>query len=323
MPALHRVERPPRPYARRLVDKLERLLNLTVALLHTPRPLTKDEVRERIPGAYPEDEAAFHRAFERDKDDLRVLGIPLVTQEVAGTDPPVLGYRIPADEHYLADPGLEPDELGALHLAATAIGFGSDRGLAALRKLGGTEGSASPSRVAHVPADPRLEPLFAALAERRTASFTYKGTPRRVDPYRLDFQRGHWYLTAYDHTREDERLFRVDRIEGGVEPGEPASFDPPATEVPGLSLSPWEVGEGEPLAALVAVDADQAPWAVHQVGDDAVVEHGSDGSVVLRIEVVNRDAFRSFVLELGDHAEVLEPQVLREDLVDWVSGQVA
>ncbi|OWY59501.1 hypothetical protein B7486_74235, partial [cyanobacterium TDX16] len=141
--------------------------------------------------------------------------------------------------------------------------------------------------------------------------------------YRLDFQRGHWYLTAFDHTRDDERLFRVDRIEGGVEVGEPGTFEPPATEVPGLSLSPWEVGEGEPLVALVAVDADQAPWAVHQVGDAAVVEHHDDGAVVLRVEVVNRDAFRSFVLELLDHAEVLEPSELRDDLVAWVSGQVA
>ncbi|OWY62935.1 hypothetical protein B7486_55765, partial [cyanobacterium TDX16] len=188
------------------MDKLERLLNLTVALLHTPRALTKDELRERIPGAYPDEETAFHRAFERDKDDLRVLGIPLVTEEVPGSDPPIIGYRISAQDYYLPDPGLEPDELGALHLAATAVGFGTERGLAGLRKLGGTEGAASTTRVANVPADPRLEPLFAAMAERRSASFRYKSDARQVDPYRLDFQRGHWYLTAFDHTRDDERL---------------------------------------------------------------------------------------------------------------------
>jgi predicted DNA-binding transcriptional regulator YafY len=304
------------------VDKLERLLNLTVALLHTPRALTKEELRERIPGAYPDEETAFHRAFERDKDDLRVLGIPLVVDEVPGTDPPITGYRISADDYYLPDPGLEPDELGALHLAATAVGFGADGGLAALRKLGGTPGEGSTSRVATVPADPRLEPLFSAMADRRSAAFAYKGGPRRVDPYRLDFQRGHWYLTAFDHGRQDERLFRVDRIEGGVEVGEPGTFEPPATEVPGLSLSPWEVGDGERLVALVLVDADQAPWAVHKVGDAAVVEHHEDGAVVLQVDVVNRDAFRSFVLELLDHAEVLEPDELRADVVAWVSGQV-
>jgi predicted DNA-binding transcriptional regulator YafY len=302
------------------VDKLERLLNLTVALLHTPRTLTKDELRERIPGAYPEDETAFHRAFERDKDDLRLLGIPLITDEVPGSDPPITGYRILPEDYYLPDPGLDPDELGALHLAATAIGFGSDRGLDAVRKLGGAPGDASPSLVATVPADDRLEPLFSAMAERRPVTFTYKGGERSVDPYRLDFQRGHWYLSAFDRTKDDERLFRVDRIEGDVAVGEAGSFDPPATEVPGLRLSPWELGEGEPVAARVLVDPDQAAWAVHQVGDDAVVEHREDGSVVIEVQVTNRDAFRWFVLERLDHAEVLEPVELRDELVAWLTA---
>jgi predicted DNA-binding transcriptional regulator YafY len=305
------------------VDKLERLLNLTVALLHTPRPLTKDELRERIPGAYPDDEAAFHRAFERDKDDLRILGVPLAAEPVPGTDPPLTGYRILGDEYYLPDPGLEPDELAALHLAASAVGFGTERGFDAIRKLGGQEGGApaGAAPVATLPADPHLEPLFEAMGGRRAASFTYRGEPREVDPYRLDFQRGHWYLTAFDHGRDDERLFRVDRIEGDVQIGTEASFEPPATEVPGLRLSPWELGEGDAVTATVLVDADQAAWAVHRAGDDAVLEHRDDGSVVLGLQVTNPHAFRSFVLELLDHAEVLAPPELRDDLVAWVTPQ--
>lgn len=302
------------------MDKLERLLNLTVALLHTPRALSKEELRERIPGAYPEDETAFHRAFERDKDDLRVLGVPLVTEPVAGSDPPLTGYRISKDEYYLPELDLDADELGALHLAATAIGFGSERGLDALRKLGGATGDASSAVVATLPSDPRLEPLFAAMADRCTATFGYKGDQRTVDPYRLDFQRGHWYLSAFDASRDDERLFRVDRIEGDVTLGEAGTFDPPTTEVPGLRLAPWELGEGDAVTARVLVDADQAPWAVHQVGDDAVVEHLDDGAVVLEVQVTNHDAFRSFVLEMLEHAEVLEPRELRDELVAWVSA---
>jgi len=320
---IFRVERVFGSYDPSLVDKLERLLNLTVALLHTPRALTKDELRERIPGAYPDDETAFHRSFERDKDDLRLLGIPLVTEEVPGSDPPITGYRISPEDHYLKEPGLDPDELAALHLAATAIGFGSDRGLDAVRKLGGSTGTVSPGRVATLPADPRLEPLFTAMADRRAVTFAYKGAERTVDPYRLDFQRGHWYLSAFDVSKDDERLFRVDRIEGEVSSGEAGSFEPPATEVPGLRLSPWELGEGEPVAAQVLVDADQAAWAVHQVGDDAVVEHHDDGSVVIEVQVTNRDAFRSFVLEMLEHAEVLAPAELRDELVAWVTASAA
>lgn len=304
------------------MDKLERLLNLTVALLHTPRPLTRDELRSRIPGAYPEDEIAFHRAFERDKDDLRLLGVPLLTEAVPGTDPPLTGYRIPADEYYLPDLDLEADELAALHLAATAVGFGTERGLEGLRKLGADPGGpvdGTDGIQATLPADPRLEPLFAAVAERRPVRFGYRDQDRRVDPYRLDFQRGHWYLTGFDHARADERLFRVDRITGSVEVGDRDGFEPPSTEVPGLRLSPWELGEGEPQEARVLVDADQAAWAVHQVGEEHVAERRDDGAVVLALSVTNVDAFRSFVLGLLEHAEVLEPAELRQDLVGWLA----
>src|SRR5687768_71001 len=98
--------------------KLERLLNLTAALLETPRPLSAQEIRERL-GSYPDGRDAFHRAFERDKDDLREMGVPLEVATVPGTDPPVDGYRIPKDRYYLRDPGLDADELAALHLAAS------------------------------------------------------------------------------------------------------------------------------------------------------------------------------------------------------------
>src|SRR5687767_4361014 len=101
-------------------EKLERLLNLTAALLETPRPLPAAEIAKRVYG-YPEEKTAFRRAFERDKEDLREMGVPIALTEISGTDPPEIGYRIPKDEYYLRDPGLEADELAALHLAASTV----------------------------------------------------------------------------------------------------------------------------------------------------------------------------------------------------------
>ena len=98
------------------MDKLERLLNLTAALLDTPRPLTAAELRDRVPG-YPDADASFRRAFERDKDDLREMGVPVELSDVDSPTGPVAAYRIHKDQYYLRDPGLEPDELAALHLA--------------------------------------------------------------------------------------------------------------------------------------------------------------------------------------------------------------
>ncbi|HET6665479.1 MAG TPA: hypothetical protein VFG94_14520, partial [Acidimicrobiales bacterium] len=83
--------------------KLERLLNLTALLLETPRPLSALEIRDRL-GVYAVETDAFRRAFERDKDDLRAMGVPLEVQDVPGALPAVEGYRIPKDRYYLRDP---------------------------------------------------------------------------------------------------------------------------------------------------------------------------------------------------------------------------
>jgi predicted DNA-binding transcriptional regulator YafY len=301
--------------------KLERLLNLTAALLETSRPLTAEEIARRIFG-YPEDKVAFRRAFERDKDALRDMGIPIEMEEVAGSDPPQQGYRIPKDQYYLRDPGLEPDELAALHLAASAVRLEGVEGTAGLWKLGGVPAdpanTAPPSTVAAIPVDERLVKLFAAVADRSPVTFGYRDKRRTVDPYRLDFHRGRWYVTGYDHDRSDERVFRLDRVDGDVEVGSPRSFEPPSVAVPGARAEPWQLGEGEPVRAQVLIEAEQAPIAIGIVGSAAVKETRADGSIVVELPVSNPDGFRALVLGFLDHAEVLGPPELRADLVDWL-----
>jgi len=77
-------------------------------------------------------------------------------------------------------------------------------------------------------------------------------------------------------------------------------------------------GDDRPVEAQVLVDAARAAWVVDQLGEDAVVERRDDGAVVVRLAVVNREAFRAFVVGLLEHAEVLAPPELRSDLVDWL-----
>ena len=302
-------------------EKLERLLNLTAALLETSRPLSAAEVSRRVYG-YPDEKSAFRRTFERDKEDLREMGVPLVMSEIPGTDPPEIGYRIPKDQYYLRDPGLEPDELAALHLAASTVRLDGIEGAGGLWKLGGRPSTPAPDdrgpEVTPIPVDRRLVALFDAVAERKPVTFTYNGTERTVDPYRLDFQRDHWYVSGFDHVRGEERNFRVDRIEGDITSGERHSFTRPATGVPGARLEPWQLGEGEPVLARVLVDAQQAAIAMGEAGRDAVVEERDDGSVVLELAVTNIDGFRSFVLGFLEHAEVLGPEDVRADIVDWL-----
>jgi predicted DNA-binding transcriptional regulator YafY len=310
-------------------DKLERLLNLTAALLESSRHLTAGDIKQRVPG-YPDGDGAFRRAFERDKADLREMGIPLSVEEIILGELPEQGYRIPKDQYYIRDPGLEPDELAALHLAASAVRLDGVEGAGGLWKLGGVPLSTKArnrmaretGELAAIPADERLVSFFRAVAEQRPTTFDYRDNRRTVDPYRLDFQRGRWYVTGYDHLREGERHFRLDRVAGDVELGERRSFVRPQTEVPGARLEPWQLGEGEPVHGRVLVDADQAAIALAAVGPEAVVEEHADGSIVLELSVTNPDGFRSFVLGFLERAEVLGPPALRDDVITWLEALV-
>jgi proteasome accessory factor B len=140
-----------------------------------------------------------------------------------------------------------------------------------------------------------------------------------VDPYRLDFRRGRWYLTGFDHDRDDVRSYRLDRIEGEVEAHEEAgAFERPDTIDAGAERQPWELGDDEPIEALVLVDADQAGPAVQLAGEEAVRARHDDGSVELALAVTNPVAFRSFVLTFLEDAEILAPPALRDELVTWL-----
>ncbi|HYX80342.1 MAG TPA: DNA-binding transcriptional regulator, partial [Actinomycetota bacterium] len=82
------------------MQPLERLVNLVALLLDSRRPLTFEEIRERMPEGYPqEDEDSAKRMFERDKDLLRDIGVPI---EAVATDAWDVerGYVIRKDRYY-------------------------------------------------------------------------------------------------------------------------------------------------------------------------------------------------------------------------------
>jgi len=296
------------------MDKLERLLNLTAALLHAEIPLTAEELRDRV-GGYPDAKATFRRAFERDKDDLRSMGMPLRVEPVPGVDPPVDGYRLDRDEYAGTELAFEADELAALHLATNLVRLDDDD--TALVKLGAAGAGAPADTVGRIPFDDTLATMIGAAVDRQALSFTYNGVERIVEPWKLSFTRGHWYLSGFDRLRGDERLYRVDRVEGAVSLIGPATA-PVGDVTEPIDLRGWELGDGPAVVATIAVDADQAAYARHILGE--VVDR-PDGSVTATLDVRNIDAFRSFVLSFLEHAEILEPIDLRNDFVDWLEAQ--
>lgn len=304
--------------------KLERLLNLIALLLDTDRALTADEIQQSLE-AYPDDLAPFRRAFERDKEELRAMGIPLRMVKVMGRGNVMVdGYDIPQDEYRLRDPGLTPEEVAALHLAASAVQVEGLSAGGAFAKLGGVAGGAGGGsdlgvRVAPLPADANLSRLFLAVSSRTPVELSYHGEARTVDPHRVEFQRGRWYLSGFDHLRGEARSYRLDRIEGDVTLTDLPAFARPDHPSPGQSRPAWELGAEDPVSVVLRIDGPPARWARYHLPPDSVSEI-EPGVVQAVLPVTNRAALRSFVLSFLEHAEVIEPLELRTEIVEWLEA---
>jgi proteasome accessory factor BC len=300
------------------LDRLERLTDLVLVLLDSPRPLTLDELAHRVPG-YPEGHEARRQAFERDKRLLRDDGIPVVTEPVEG--PEQFGYRIDAEALYLPDLRLAPDEQAALALAVAGVHLGDPSGRDALLKLGAS-GASDVRPVASLVPPPALVALFDALRVNAAVTFSYRGERRSVAPARLWFRSGRWYLVAWDHDRQDARTFRVDRIDDTPRAGAPGTAELPDgfDAAHGVADAPWQVGDGDPTPVTVAIDALEAHRVRREVASSAAVEELGDGSILVRLEATSDWALRSWLLGMLDHAVLLEPAEARAAMVAWLDG---
>jgi len=311
-------------------DKLERLMNLTAALVDAERPLSAEDIRQRVAG-YAEGKEAFRRTFERDKDELRELGVPIKVVPVPGTFPEEQGYWVERSRYEMPDLGLETDELAALRFALQAVQIGDpeETVAGALRRLGGAVDPTNPDigedadLIADLPVDPSVFPLFSAVMESRAAHFGYlragETVRKSVEPWHLDFRRGHWYLHAFDRERSEPRNYRLDRIIGEVVLDEPSTFTSPRISASTVELDPWEFGEDSPITATLLVDGDQARFATETLGTSTIVEKRANGSIVFEVGITSRAAFRSYVLSFLDHAEILGPSELRLDMISWLT----
>lgn len=290
---------------------VERVLNLLIYLLESPRPVTADDVRATVLGYESKSDDAFHRMFERDKDVLRRLGVPLKMEALDSWEIDY-GYTVDPDEYAIPDPGLTQEERVALSLAARMVRLGgSHAGLDALIKLGGIERSAGLEPIgADLGAEAEtLGSLFAAITERRVVTFTYRGSERKVEPFGMAHRRGHWYLVG--QTTQGERLYRIDRIESLEVGDKPDSFEKPkGFDIRAvMDTQPWETGGSEELEARVRFDADVAWWAARTLRAPE-----PSGELTATVPVANRDAFVGWILSFGDSAEVMGPPELRSEI---------
>jgi proteasome accessory factor B len=310
--------------------KTERLLSLVVCLLSARRYLTAAQIREAVPG-YPASFEAFKRMFERDKDELRELGIPLETG-TNGSGDEEYGYRISQQAYELPEITLEPDEVAVLGLAA--------RVWRRAELAGAAEGALLKLRAAGIDAEeltqpgiePRVQtpeaafgPLWEAVRDRRPVAFGYRAAGRStaqrrsLEPWGVVNRRGRWYVVGQDTDRGAERVFRLSRIDGPVTFTGPAGtvVVPPGTDVR-AAVRDWDAETPAPRTCLlrirsgagyglrrhaVSVEADQIPeWDLAE------------------LTFTDSGWWSEQLASFGPDVVVLEPSDLRDAVIGRLKG---
>ncbi len=306
--------------------KSERLVNLTIALLATKRYLTKTEIFNSVEG-YEGTPETRERMFERDKDDLRSLGIEI---EVGSFDPlfnDEAGYKIKQEKYQFDLGDISSIEVSLLSLAAQAwqeASFGdvAQRALLKLRSIGIPSDELSIPAAVHKLNDggQDLSLITKAIAQSQRLAFSYldsrlNANMRSVVPIALSTRNGLWYLSGVDQEIQEIRTFRVDRIgsaitasEGPIDFETPTGFDPNKA----LSDSPTHdfalidvrVGKASSLRALAISTQSLGEWDQ------------------IKIPILNLESLCSIVLWHGPDAFVKEPAELRDLVVEHLVALV-
>ena len=213
-------------------QKTERLINLTLALLATKRYLTKSEIFKAVAG-YSGSPETMERMFERDKDELRSLGIEI---EVKGIDPlfeDEQGYLIRSETFQLSENEFTKEELLYLTMAAnlwhdSALGSDSKAALLKIQSLSGPieSDAVNTPAVRDSESAALLSSAFEAVDTEQLIKFGYKGKERTAQPFGLYTRDGFWYLVAREEA--EIKSFKLLRIEGKiVKEGKSGSFKKP------------------------------------------------------------------------------------------------
>lgn len=319
------------------IPPAERLLNLVIALVNTGSRMSKEQIRSTVAGygdATSDD--AFERMFERDKDALRDLGIPIVTVTGRGHGDDI-GYRVDQDAYAMPQVDLTAAELGVLSLAAQfwqdrSLRTDATRALTKLRAVGsGPEaGDLVAGLAPRVPAaGAALGPLLDAVHAHQAVTFSYRAAStgevrtRVLEPWRLLVREGGWYVVGFDRDRAAPRSFRLSRVEGAVRATGPAgSFVVPVGVDPAAVLDSRRADTS--AVARLAVRPERASALRSRAvnvpeGDAAALDDRSAGMPadrdLIHVPYTSITAFVDEVVGYGDAVVVLEPQELRQQVV--------
>jgi len=319
-------------------SKVERLVNLVIALLSTRGYITAEKIRSSVAG-YTDSPSleAFSRMFERDKNELRDLGIPLEVGRLSALDP-AEGYRINRDAYALPPVQLTPDEAAAVAVAtqlweSPEMVTATQGALLKLRAAGVDVDPDAPVTIASPAGVPSLRGsedvlgvLLSAIESGQAVQFPHRSsraepyTTRTVEPWGVVTEKGRWYLVGHDRDRDDTRIFRLSRIGAEVTPiGGPGAITAPRdVDLRGIVSQKIARAEAEvPTGELARVwVADGRATALRRAGrSTAACRLGDRDGEVIEVDIGSTDRLARDIAGYGPDAVVLEPQSLRDDVL--------
>lgn len=308
-------------------------MNLVIALLSTRTFITADRIRQVVAGYAdsPSDEA-FSRMFERDKNELRDLGIPLETGRVSQFDP-TEGYRINRDAYALPAVELTADEAAAVAVAtqlweSPELITATQGALLKLRAAGVDVDNADGVAIstATLPgvrgSEATLRTLLDAIDAGRAVQFGHRQSrtdpykTRTVEPWGVVTHRGRWYLVGHDRDRDAPRTFRLSRIADDVTViGPPGAVHKPddvdLRDLVRRAVAEWPSG----TQARVWVAEGRATALRRQAVIEGPMTLGGRAGDVVTVEIGMFDRLAREVASYGADAIALEPQSLRDDVI--------
>lgn len=304
--------------------KNERLLNLLICLTSTRQFLTADRIRRAVlaydQDGSPKGQQAFERMFERDKDELRDLGVVIETGTNSISDTTV-GYRIKGRDSYLPELELTAAEATVLAIATDwwrSAQFASET-QGAVRKLKAAGVKVDPSADGWDPqlrgSDPAFDTLLIAATEQREVRFDYRArtseppvSRRHLQPWGLVSWKARWYVVGHDLERQATRVFRLSRMTGAVElTGQAGAFERSSVDLHAIGAA----GFAQPLRAVIRLHSTAAPGLRRMT---AGLEQPAEEDHIA-IEVRDVAALTSLVAPYGDQVEVLAPPEARTAVI--------
>ena len=304
--------------------KAERLMNLTICLLVARTHIPKERIRQAVEGYSGLGDEAFDRMFDRDKEELRVLGVPIDVGPITRGFEDEVGYRIPRDKFELPEIQLEPDEAAVIGLAARVwqharLATATSQGLRKL-KAGGVDVDESAIAILEpqlVSAEPAFDDVLDAVTSHTPIGFAYRAsgapetTTRSFEPWGIASWHGHWYVVGHDRDRAAPRMFRLSRIVGSVTPlGEPGSVQtPPDLDVRALvaSLAP------RPHRSATVLVRDGKGGSLRRRATS--VEPGDDGWARVEVPYASGSSLAEELVSYGPDVVVTSPEEVRQSVV--------